>query len=309
MRAAFFNTLAELAETDSRILLLTSDLGYMAVEPFSRKFPRRFFNVGIAEQNMIGLATGLAEAGFLPFVYSIVPFAVLRPYEFIRNGPVYHRLPVRIVGIGGGLEYANDGITHYGIEDVGVLRIQPNLTLVIPADSEQARAALRSTWNLPGPIYYRLGKDDKTLVPGLNGRFELGRAQWIAEGKDILMIAMGSITAEAVRAAEALKKDGVSCAVMTLSSMNPDPGDDLKAALERYPIALTVEAHYIKGGLGSLVSEIVAQYGLPCRIVRCGIQRMPDGHTGSQAALYRNHGISSDALARAVLQALGRAAA
>ena len=118
MRAAFAKTLTELAGRDPRILLLTGDLGYMALEPFSEKYPDRFFNVGVAEQNMVGLATGLAEAGFIPFVYSIVPFAVLRPYEFIRNGPIQHQLPVRIVGVGGGMDYGNNGLSHYGLEDV-----------------------------------------------------------------------------------------------------------------------------------------------------------------------------------------------
>src|SRR6266566_4068220 len=125
MRGTFAKTLAELADEDPRILLLTADLGYMALEPFSERFPDRFLNVGVAEQNMVGLATGLAEAGFLPFVYSIVTFATLRPYEFIRNGPVMQQLPVRIVGVGGGLEYGNNGLSHYGLEDVALMRVQP----------------------------------------------------------------------------------------------------------------------------------------------------------------------------------------
>src|SRR6058998_4414082 len=118
MRKAFVRTLIEIGAADSRVLLLTGDLGYMALEPFAQRFPDRFFNVGVAEQNMVGLATGLAEAGFIPFGYSIVTFAALRPYEFIRNGPILHQLPVRIVGVGGGVEYGNNGLSHYGLEDV-----------------------------------------------------------------------------------------------------------------------------------------------------------------------------------------------
>src|SRR5262245_23365599 len=171
MRRAFVQTLTEIADRDSRILLLTGDLGYMALEPFAEKFPSRFFNVGVAEQNMVGLATGLAEAGYLPFVYSIVTFATLRPYEFIRNGPIQHQLPVRIVGMGGGVEYSHNGLSHYGLEDVAVMRAQPGLSVIAPADYQQARAAVLATWDLPGPIYYRLGKDDRTLVPGLDGQF------------------------------------------------------------------------------------------------------------------------------------------
>src|SRR5678816_4518777 len=137
MRAAFVQTLTELASEDPRILLLTGDLGYLAVEPFVEKHPNRFINVGVAEQNMIGVATGLAEAGFIPFVYSIVPFAVLRPYEFIRNGPIQHRWPVRIVGVGGGFDYGTNGLSHYGLEDIAVMRAQPGIQVIAPADAQQ----------------------------------------------------------------------------------------------------------------------------------------------------------------------------
>src|SRR5262249_52398144 len=153
--------------------------------------------------------------------YSIVTFATLRPYEFIRNGPVIHRLPVRIVGVGGGVEYGHNGASHYGLEDVGVLRVQPGLTVVAPADHEQTRTALVKTWDMDGPIYYRLGKDDKVTVPGLNGRFEFGRAELIKEGSDLLIASMGGITPEAVAAAETLESEGVSCSVLVVSSLNP----------------------------------------------------------------------------------------
>src|SRR5262249_47021604 len=177
VRGAFARTLAELASQDQRILLLTGDLGFMALEPFADRFPSRFFNVGVAEQNMVGMATGLAEAGYIPFVYSIATFATLRPYEFIRNGPILHQLPVRIVGMGGGFEYGSAGSTHHGLDDIGVMRVQPGIAIIAPADHVQARNAVLATWRLPGPIYYRLGKDDHTEVPGLEGGFELGRAQ------------------------------------------------------------------------------------------------------------------------------------
>ena len=179
MRATFIRTLVGLADDDPRILLLTGDLGYTVVEPFAERFPERFFNMGVAEQNMVGVATGLAEAGYVPFVYSIATFASLRPYEFIRNGPVLHRLPVRIVGVGGGLDYGPNGATHHALEDLAVMRVQPGLTVVAPADYEQARSALRATNRYTGPIYFRLGKDESTTIPGLDGRFAPGRAERI----------------------------------------------------------------------------------------------------------------------------------
>ncbi len=306
MRTAFIQTLTELASSDPRILLLTGDLGYMALEPFMEKHPDRFFNVGVAEQNMVGLATGLAESGFIPFVYSITPFAVLRPYEFIRNGPIQHQLPVRIVGIGGGLEYGQNGLSHYGLEDVAVMRAQPAISIIAPADHLQTRQAVAATWNLPGPIYYRLGKDDKTTVPGLEGRFELGKIQCIREGNDLLLIAMGSVSSEAAAAAAALEKEGVNCALAILASVSPAPVEELAALLVKYPAVMTVEAHYRVGGAGSLVAELIAERGLRSRLVRCAVDSMPSGITGSQRYLHRRYGLSSDKLVETALSTVGK---
>jgi transketolase len=306
MRKAFVETLTELARGDSRILLLTGDLGFMALEPFAEKFPDRFFNVGVAEQNMVGLATGLAEAGFIPFVYSIVPFAALRPYEFIRNGPVQHQLPVRIVGVGGGFDYGHNGLSHYGLEDIAVMRAQPAMSVIAPADQAQARTAFKATWNRPGPIYYRLGKDDRITIPELGGRFELGRAETIGEGADLLFITTGSISCEAVAAAKILSGQGFACTVMVVAGVAPPPTEDLVKALSRFPLVLTVEAHYRSGGIGSLVSETVAERGLGCRVVRCGVEHTPRGVTGSQNFLNHANGISALALAETATRLLSK---
>ncbi len=304
MRAAFTTTVSELAERDQRILLLTGDLGYTVLESFAERFPDRFFNVGVAEQNMVGLATGLAESGFLPFVYSIVTFASLRAYEFIRNGPILHQLPVRIVGVGGGFDYGPNGATHYGLEDVGVMRLQPGMTVIAPADREQARTAILATWDLPGPVYYRLGKDDGATVPGLGGRFELGRSQLIREGDDLLIITMGSVALEAVAAAEALAAHGVRCALMVVASVSPAPVEDLASMVGRFRLAMTVEAHYMVGGLGSLVSEVIAERGVACWVVRCAVKSIPNGRSGSQGYLYRVNRLSAESLVATALQAL-----
>ena len=304
MRAAFIETLTELAAGDSRIMLLTGDLGYMALEPFIEKHPDRFFNVGVAEQNMVGVATGLAEAGFIPFVYSITPFAVLRPYEFIRNGPIQHQLPVRIVGVGGGMEYGQNGLSHYGLEDVAVMRAQPAISIIAPADHRQTRRAVSATWNLPGPIYYRLGKDDKTTIPGLDGRFELGKVQRIREGSGLLMISMGSVSSEAAAAAATLEQRGVSCTFAILASVSPAPLDELAELISKHPSVMTVEAHYRNGGVGSLVAELIAERGLRSRLTRCAVDSMPCGITGSQRYLHQRYGLSSDKLVEAALRAL-----
>ena len=305
MRGAFVRTLVELADTDRRIALLTGDLGYMALEPFSERFPDRFVNAGVAEQNMVGVATGLAEAGFIPFVYSIVTFASLRPYEFIRNGPVLHQLPVRVVGVGGGFEYGPQGTTHHGLEDLAVMRVQPGMTVIATADHRQHATALRATWDLPGPVYYRIGKDDTTEVPGLDGRFRLGRAELVRPGRDVCLVATGSVAAEAAAAAEMLGARGVDAGCLIVACLQPAPAEDIAAALGNVPAALTVEAHYANGGLGSLVSEVVAERGIRCRVRRCAVRTTPDGVSGSQRFMHQVHGLSREALVETALEALG----
>ncbi len=304
MRKVFANTLADLAAQDNRIVLLTGDLGYMALEPFADRFPDRFFNVGVGEQNMIGMATGMAQAGLLPFCYSIVTFATLRPYEFIRNGPVQHKLPVRIVGVGGGVEYGHNGLSHYGLEDIAVMRAQPGLMVVAPSDNPQAGAAIRATYDVPGPVYYRLGKDDNLVIPELEGRFQTGGVQLIGDGADFVFVATGNILSEVLEARQLLEEQGVRSTVAVVSSFNPAPERELAAIFEQFPLAISAESHYITGGLGSLCAEVIADFGLPCRLVRCGAREMPDGITGSQKFLLDKMGLSAVKLAESARSAL-----
>jgi transketolase len=229
---------------------------------------------------------------------------VLRPYEFIRNGPIQHRLPVRIVGVGGGLDYGTNGLSHYGLEDIAVMRAQPGLTVIAPADAGQTRGAIAATWNLPGPVYYRLGKDDKAVVPGLDGRFELGKLQRLRDGSDLLLIAMGSVATEAVTAAQELAARGVSSSLVIVASVSPAPMDELAGLLGRHPVALTVEAHYRVGGVGSLVAEVIAERGLCCRLVRCGVDSLPNGITGSQRYLHHLYGLSAEKLVETAMAAV-----
>ena len=304
MRKAFVDSLCALAAADPRVVLLTGDLGYLALEPFRERFPGRFFNAGVAEQNMIGVATGLAEAGLRPYAYSIAPFASLRPFEFIRNGPVAHRLPVRIVGMGMGFEYGHSGPTHYALEDVAVLRTLPGLTVVIPADSAQASTAIRDTQDLPGPIYYSLGKDDRISVPGLNGRFELGEVQQVRQGRDLAIVTMGSISQEAAAAAEELSAHGIAAAVFVVSSFSPDPDAGLAAALAGFRCAISVEVQTPSGGLGAFVATTIATHGLPCRLRMMAVGTPPDGTSGKQTERWRKYGLDRLAIAQTALGAL-----
>lgn len=304
MRGAFITTLAELAKSDDRICLLTGDLGFTVVEPFAERFPDRFFNVGVAEQNMVGVATGMAEAGFIPFVYSIATFATLRAYEFIRNGPVLHELPVRIVGVGGGFEYGSAGFTHHALEDIAVMRVLPNLTVIAPADYAQAASALRATWDSPGPVYYRLGKDDQRSVHGLNGSFELCRIDRIRDGGDVAIVTMGAIAREALAAVDDLETGGIACTVLIVSTLSPPPSVQLADMLAGFRSIVTVEAHNEIGGLGSLVSEVIAEHALGCRVIRIGVSGQGRELNGSESFLNHAHGLDADQIAARVRSVL-----
>ena len=307
MRGSFVRTLTDLAGGDERILLLTGDLGFMALEPFQERFPQRFFNIGVAEQNMIGVATGLADAGFIPFAYSIATFATLRPYEFIRNGPIWHGLPVRIVGVGGGFEYGTQGLSHHALEDLAIMRTQPGIRVIAPADHRQTEAAVRQSWNQPGPVYYRLGKDDRTVVPGLDGRYTPDGIEVVRDGGDVALIAAGSVAVEAAAAADLLAAKGVQASVAIVATLQPAPAAALAAFCKKVPAAVSVEAHYVTGGLGSLVAEVIAEHRIDCRLVRCGVRGVADGRSGSQQYMHARHGLDRTALAKAALDAIGRA--
>ena len=303
MRKIFIETLCDLARHNPRVLLLTGDLGYSVIEPFADQFPKQFFNMGVAEQNMVGVATGLAEAGFIPFVYSISSFAVLRPYEFIRNGPIVHQAKVRIVGVGGGFDYGPAGVTHYALEDIGVLRMQKGIKVIVPCDSPQTKTALAKTWDLPGPIYYRISKDD---MPGLfdGGQFELGKINKIRDGSHGVIVAAGAASKEAVLAAEKLSSSGISLSVVAVSSYNPSPIDDLIPILKKFPKVFTIEDHYTTNGLGSFVSEVIAENGISSQLVRCGVQTMIEGPVGSKTYMNEKFNLSADKLVEIVKKTL-----
>src|SRR5947209_1286010 len=185
MRKAAITELAELARTDSRVVLLTADLGFGVLDEFAREFPKQFVNVGVAEQGMVGVATGMAEAGFLPYCYSIATFSFLRPFEFIRNGPVAHRLPIRIIGVGAGTDYSFDGLTHYALEDLALARTQPGLTVYSPVTDEDTSALIRESHELPGPAYFRLSRQGAT-TPSRDVRTQA------PEKTEVLVLALGT---------------------------------------------------------------------------------------------------------------------
>jgi transketolase len=304
VRGAFVRGMVEIAAKDERVMLLTADLGFMALEPFARAYPDRFLNVGVAEQDMVGIACGLAEAGYLPFCYSIATFASMRGYEFIRNAAALHRLPIRIVGVGGGFEYASAGASHHALEDIAIMRAQSGITVIAPADFGQTLSALKATWDLPVLVYYRIGKDDRREVPGLDGRFELGRVEVVGGGKDLLLLSTGSVSTEAAAACETLEARGVYATLGVVSTLNPAPAEHLLRLLREFPAVVTVEAHSINGGLGSLACEVIAENRLACTAVRLGVCGATSGVTGSEAYLLRQHGLDRDSVATTALNLL-----
>lgn len=297
MRAAFVEAISELAERDERVFLLTADLGWSVLERFADRFPDRFLNVGVAEQNMIGVATGLAQVGFTPFAYSIATFASMRGYEQLRNGPILHALPVRVVGVGGGFAYGHAGPSHHALEDLGLGRLQPGLTVIAPADPGQTRTAVRATAEMPGPVYLRIGKGGNPELPGLNGRFALGRPEVLREGRDLLFLAAGGVAANALAAAGLLERRAASAAVAVLAHVGFRASAELRSLLAAFPAVVTVEEGFAAGGLGSLVAETVAEEGLDCRVAIRGVREPLSERSGEPAYLLEQAGLSAQALA------------
>jgi transketolase len=303
MRRAVVEALVARAVDDHRIVLLTGDLGWSVLEPFAERYPARFVNCGVAEQDMVGVATGLAEAGYTPFVYSITPFATLRPFEQLRDGPALMRLPVRVLGIGGGFDYGPAGPTHHALEDLAAMRLLPGMTVLAPADAPQVKSALDAVWDAPGPVYLRVGKDDLPATPGLDGRFRLGRVEVLREGADALLLATGGAGGTAVEAARLLHAEGVECSVGLAACLAPEPRDDLARLLAAHPLAVTVEEHLRIGGLYSLVADVHAERGLGGRIVPCHVHPERLGPVGSAAWLRARHGLTAEGVAEAVRRA------
>jgi transketolase len=300
MRGAFVDTLVEAAVRDERLFLLTADLGWSVLERFASRHPDRFLNVGVAEANMAGVATGLALAGYVPYIYSIASFASMRCYEQVRDGAVLHGLPLRVVGIGGGYSYGHAGPTHFALEDLAILRAQPAMTVLAPADPAQARTIVHALADRPGPAYIRVGKGHNPEVPGLDGRFAFGRPELVREGGELLILACGSIVHEGLRAAERLEKErGRQAAVAALAHLTFAPTPALVELLARFAFVLTLEEGYTSGGLGALVAEAIAVSGLRCRLKACGVTRPFAPLSGSEAYMRAAAGIDAAAVATA----------
>ncbi len=303
MRNAFLDTLFELAQQDERVVFITGDLGYRVVEKFMEQRPRQFLNAGVAEQNMTGLAAGMALSGKIVFTYSIGNFPTMRCLEQIRNDVCYHEANVKIVTVGGGFAYGPMGVTHHAIEDLAVMRAIPGLMVVAPGDPVETRAATRAITAHPGPCYLRLGKaGEPTVHPGPI-EFQLGKAIRFREGRDLTLISTGGMLQTAAKAAERLATQGIQTRVLSMHTLKPlDESAVLAAARETGCIA-TLEEHSVNGSLGSAVAELLAEtWDVKVPFKRIGMPPIFSPHIGSQEYMLQKHGLNDEAVAAVLLK-------
>jgi transketolase len=276
VRNAFVSTLCDLAEQDERIWLLCGDLGYSVLEKFAERFPRRYVNVGVAEQNLMGVAAGLALSGKIVFAYSIANFPIMRCLEQVRNDVCYHNLNVKIVAVGGGLAYGTHGYTHHGVEDLAVTRALPNMTVVAPGDPIETQRATRALVEHDGPAYLRLGKGGEPPMHAQGLDFHLGRAIVLRDGDEVTLISTGAILGEVIKAADMLADQAIQAGVISMPTVFPFDAETVLNAASRSRWIVTVEEHSTTGGLGSAVAEVLAESnGAGARLVRCGVSIGP----------------------------------
>ena len=258
MRTIFNKVLLELAEKDPRIHMVLADIGYGEIEGFAKKFPERYYNCGVMEQNMTGVACGIAMEGNIAVTYSIANFPTLRCLEQIRNDVCYHNANVKIVNIGGGVSYGALGVSHHSTEDIAILRALPNMVVVVPCDLQEAEAATRAVFQYEGPVFYRCGYKNEKDIHHRPFQFELGKAITVEDGDDATIIFCGPIGYEAQKAVFAAREKGINVRLISLHTIKPiDREAIIKAAKETGRI-ITVEEHNLSGGMGSAVAEVLA---------------------------------------------------
>ncbi len=305
MRNAFAATITELASTDDRIVLLSGDIGNRLFDAFKEHHPSRFYNCGVAEGNMTGMAAGLAMCGLKPFTYTITPFGTTRVMEQIRIDVCYHNLPVTIVGTGSGLSYASLGPTHHSVEDVAFLRAIPNMTVVCPADVEEVRAALVAILKIDGPVYLRLGKKGEPIVHKERPAMVIGRGLTVREGSDVCILGLGNMVATSLETAALLEGLGVSAKVVSMHTPKPLDGELLCEVLSRFAIVAVVEEHSRIGGLGSAVAEWAAarEARTTARLMSFGTPDLFLPETGGQKYLRKRFGLTPEVISQEIHRA------
>jgi transketolase len=306
MRDAFADELTRLAAADPRIVMLSGDIGNRLFDRFKAAAPDRFFNCGVAEQNMTGVAAGLALSGFRPVTYTITPFVTTRCLEQIRTDAAYHEAPVTIVSVGAGLAYAGLGPSHHACEDIAFLRSIPNMIVVCPGDAWEVRAALRAIMQQNKPVYMRMGKKGEPKIhKEIPAGFALGKALPVRRGTDVCILSVGNILPEALHAGEELAKEGLSTEVVSLHTVKPLDADYLREAFAKFRLVATVEEHSLIGGGGAAVAEWAVDNRMDARkLVRIGTPDAFFKKSGEQEYAREQLGLSGHQIARRIREAL-----
>lgn len=304
MRDAFAAALTEAAADDPRICLVLADLGVGVFDEFERTAPGRLFNAGIAEQTMVGVAAGLAQAGKRAVAYTIAPFITSRAHDQVRVDVAAGRVNVLLVGVGGGVAYGYLGLTHHAIDDLAAMRALPNMTVLAPCDPNDTAGAVRAALALDGPAYLRLGKNGEPALLPASSRFEIGRAVQVRAGKDVSIAATGPILSSAIGAAEVLARDGIEASVLHFGTVKPLDEEAVLSALGETGLIVALEEHSIVGGLGSAIAEVAAQTGAG-RVVRAGFPDCFVHEVGGRDHLLAHYGLDVAGVAARVGAALG----
>lgn len=308
MRNAFAQEVTALAGNDPRIVMMMGDIGNRLFDSFKASHPDRFFNCGVAEANMISLAAGMASSGLRPICYTIAPFITYRAIEQIRLDLCYHQQPVIFVGTGAGLSYASLGATHHSLEDIGMLRTLPNLTLLCPGDANELRACLRAALEIPGPVYLRIGKKGEPKVHSNIPDLTIGRSLRMRSGGEVCLLAVGNMLPVALAVADSLAKAGHETGVFSVHTVKPFDHATVTAAFASGRLVATLEEHSRLGGFGSMVAEWMADHPEPAhgtRLLRFGT---PDEflHVAGEQEFAREHFcIDETAITRQILTELG----
>lgn len=306
MRNAFADELTKLGDDDNRVVMLSGDIGNRLFDKFKDKHPTRFFNCGVAEANMTGLAAGLAMNGLRPVTYTITPFVTTRCLEQIRTDVCYHDVPVTVVAVGAGLAYAGLGPTHHACEDIAFLRALPNLVVICPGDAFEVRAALRAVMKQDRPAYIRMGKKgEPKIYKGPVENFTIGKAITISEGSDVCLLSTGNMLPEAVEAGKLLEKAGKSARVVSFHTVKPLDEACLAEALDKFKLVVTLEEHSLIGGFGSAVTEWAVDNGCDTRkLIRVGTPDRFFKESGEQEHARERLGLTGHRIADRVLAKL-----
>lgn len=300
MRTAFVNCLVEQARQDDRIFVMTPDMGYSVLEKFRDEFPERFLNVGIAEQNAVGVAAGLALSGKVVYVYSIIPFVTMRCFEQVRLDVAYMRTNVRLVGVGAGYSYGPAGATHHAIEDIAIMRALPNMTVCCPGDPLEVRELVSHSFSYDGPMYFRLGKNGEPTIHRDGTRISIGQAVPVTQGDDLLLITTSNMLEHGKQWVDDLAREGTRATLLSMPTIKPLDTGAVTPFIEKGTPIVTLEEHSIIGGLGSAIAELIAESGKAIAFKRIGIPDRYAHIVGSQQFLRETYGLLNRDLPRKI---------